>query len=100
MTTSPAPDPAGRERPRHAGRAVGHLAEGELAPLAVAPDRDEGEPRRLGRVDELAHEAHSGADQRSPRLSRSSPSQAKSIAISTSSARGVSGWSVHQLAID
>ena len=100
MTTSPAPTPRATSAPairadRSATSPKVSSRRSPSRPIATRASRD-----GIGRVDELAHEAHSGADQRSPRLSRSSPSQAKSIAISTSSARGVSGWSVHQLAID
>ena len=81
-------------------RAVGHLPERDLAALPVRGDRDERQARRVGGVDDVCDEAHSGGDQRSPRLSRSSPSQAKSMAISTICSRGASGCRVHQFAID
>jgi hypothetical protein len=64
------------EGARHARRALGHLAEGQLATLALSRHAHEREPRRLRGVDHVGHEVHWPGAQRSPRLSRSSPSQA------------------------
>ena len=70
ITTSPRPTPARRQRARQARGAVGHLAEGDLAPLAVAADRDERQPRRVRGVHDLGDEAHSG---RRPALAAAEP---------------------------
>ena len=92
-----APHTARRESARQPRRAVGHLGEGDLPARAVARECQQRRPRGVGAVHHLAREVHP-AVQRSPRLSRSSPSQAKPMAVSTRCSREISGFSAHQLA--
>jgi hypothetical protein len=53
-----AADAAAGQRARQPRRAVRHLPEGDLAPLAVARDRDQRPPARVGDVDDVAGEVH------------------------------------------
>ena len=96
MTTSPRPTPRAARAPARR-RAVGHLAEVELASAPVSRHRHERPPARRRRVHHVTREVHA-AGQRSPRLRRSSPSQAKSSTISTRRSRGTSRCSAHQFA--
>jgi hypothetical protein len=72
-----APGAARGQGTREAGRALGHLAEGDLAPLAAGGEGHQGEAGGIGGVDDVAGEVHADeAGQRSPRLSRCRPTQA------------------------
>ncbi len=53
-----AADAAARERPRQPRRSVGDLPERPLPPRPVARQLDQGEPRRVGGVDDIAREVH------------------------------------------
>src|SRR5919108_2645109 len=87
------------ERPGQPGGPVGDLAEGDLAPVAVPGNRDQRWPCRVGSVDDVADEVHS-RNQCSPWPTRSRPSHANSMAVSSTRSRRTSLWSSHQFATD